>query len=174
MPLYTDFGYFAYLEGKLYLLGARDENYELIEGIHVYDIDEKHWSFIDIKGSNYHFINSVCAYEDSLYIYKFDSTLRLNLHSKELKLEVLDIDLYGSSQGNYGYVCNENLVYIFGGYDQDDSMNGVWSMDLALLELKFENLSKNMQVPTARSGHAMEVYNDKLYIVGGTDKHGQK
>jgi hypothetical protein len=60
VPVYTDYGYFAYLKGKLYLLGGRDENYELIEGIHVYDIDEKHWSFIDIKGSNDSFINSVC------------------------------------------------------------------------------------------------------------------
>ena len=61
-------------------------------------------------------------------------------------------------------------MYLFGGSSvYDGYFNNLSILDLSQEDLKFEVLNKAMNVPTARRGHAMQAYDDKLYIFGGVD-----
>jgi N-acetylneuraminic acid mutarotase len=60
-------------------------------------------------------------------------------------------------------------LFQFGGGTTDGEFNNLYVLDLSFQHLEFENLSEHLKVPTARKGHDMETYNDKLYIFGGVD-----
>jgi hypothetical protein len=71
-----------------------------------------------------------------------------------------------------GYLCKDNLIYILGGAYLQGNLNSLAVIDLNIRELRVSPLSKNHSIPIERGGHAMEVYNDELYLVGGKDTQG--
>jgi hypothetical protein len=67
------------------------------------------------------------------------------------------------------------MVFVFGGETFGrGNYNSLSVLNLDHSKLEFQNLSDKLTVPTARRGHAMEVYNDKLYIFGGVDISGNR
>jgi hypothetical protein len=71
-----------------------------------------------------------------------------------------------------GYLCKDNLIYFFGGGYSQGNQNSLAVIDLGNRELRVSPLSKNHSTPIARGGHAMEVYNNELYLFGGKDSQG--
>jgi hypothetical protein len=65
-------------------------------------------------------------------------------------------------------------VYLFGGSNKAGYSNNLSLLDLSEKDLEFQILSRRINVPTARKGHAMEAYDDKLYIFGGVDGDGNE
>lgn len=57
-----------------------------------------------------------------------------------------------------------NLI-IFGGKDQNQRLNDIWSFNLG--DFKFARLKDEGEVPTIRNGHTMNHHNGKLYLFGG-------
>lgn len=56
-------------------------------------------------------------------------------------------------------------IYIFGGKNEDERFNDLWSFNLK--NLRYELLPADGNVPAVRNGHTMNFYNDKLYVFGG-------
>lgn len=171
----------VYKDGKLYIWGTGGLVSMLISEMYVYDIEEQIWSTLDIKGTqeNASLVYGFCAYENSLYVINgFDRQKVLGYKFiNRLDLEILEWDKYDVKEddmayGAFGYVCDGSMVYLFGGFTSNVTFNNLWSIDLSAQALKWNLLGKRIKVPTARSGHAMQVYDDKLFILGGKDKYG--
>ncbi|CAI5714673.1 unnamed protein product [Hyaloperonospora brassicae] len=66
-------------------------------------------------------------------------------------------------------VYNDSL-YVFGGHDGDRRLNDFFSYNF--LTQTWTNVFVNAgQQPTSRYGHAAVVYNNAMYIFGGSDRH---
>ena len=173
--MYTDASRLVYKDGSLYIWGSVDINRESVAELYRYDISTSTWSILEISGDKIQRLNShgICAYEESLYVlYGYDTNTenfsnqvsRIDL-SREDKgwenLYDLSIDMF---PGAFGYVCNQNIVYVYSGLSATGYRNELVMIDLKESEQRISVLSKSMNVPTARYGHAMSVYNEKLYI----------
>jgi hypothetical protein len=102
--------------------------------------------------------------ETSFFIYKID------LSYENYSAEQIPISNEGVAEWLFGYDCVNNRVYLFGGGSNADGFfNSLSILDLSQSKLEFQLLNEDMNVPTARKGHAMEAYNDKIYIFGGVD-----
>jgi hypothetical protein len=105
----------------------------------------------------------------SFYIYKID------LSNENYNTEEIPISNKGVAELLFGYDCVDNLIYLFGGgTNLDGFINSFSIIDLSQPKLEFQILSNPMDVPTGRRGHAMEAYNDILYIFGGVDSNGKR
>ena len=171
----------VYKDGKLYIWGAGGIISTIISEMYVYDIEEQYWRTLDIKGKkeNASLVYGFCTYENSLYVVNgFDRQKVLGYKAiKRLDLEILEWEKYDVGEddiafGGFGYVCDGSMVYLFAGFSIDLTFNNLWSLDLSAQKLKWNLLGKSTRVPTARSSHAMQVYDDKLFILGGRDKYG--
>lgn len=153
----------------------------IVSKMYVFNIQEQYWSVLDIKGTQLEasLVYGFCGYEDSLYVmngfdrqkvvgYKAINKLNLN----KLEWERYDVQEDEMAFGAFGYVCDGSMIYLFGGFENEETYNNIWSIDLSQNKLKWNMLGRRIKVPTARSGHAMQVYDDKLFIFGGQDKYG--
>lgn len=168
-------GYFQkldYSKGCLYLLNNFGSEYGQL---YKYEIFTGNWTILkpsDKKMSIYSNCN-LCFYNDHLYSFIGDTQgqliykIKLEDESYILEENLLDRDEIGLSGNSYGYACKNNLMYIFGGVSVGGYYNSLALLDFDQYPLKFSQLSKLMYIPTARRGHAMEVYNNNLYIYGG-------
>lgn len=165
-------GTITYSDGKLYY--PVDEDTKL--KFHVYDIETEYWSIIEIRTDyDLYGVASTCTYSDIIYLVDYkDEVVRIKLDSDILEAEKLEEENNPIFRHDYGYTCDGSYLYRFGGAYDDKSGNELWRIEFSSDKVKWENLSKNLKTPTARSGHIMEVYNEKLYILGGTDKYGHK
>jgi hypothetical protein len=121
----------------------------------------------------------LCIYNHKLYsiLGSWDlsnSVIEINLKSENYELERTWIDRTGMGDTGLGYYCDENMIYLFGGTTDSGHLNTLSVLDLDKHPLQFKFLSKNMKLPSARRGHAMQVYDDKLYIYGGITDSGSK
>jgi N-acetylneuraminic acid mutarotase len=174
----------VYKEGKLYIWGADGMLQPARNDMFVYDIDSGFWKILETQGQiqsplSYGF----CEYNDSLFVIngydrftasQFEHVSRLNIKGDNKEWVRYDTMKPDMAAASFGYVCEGSMVYIFGGFNNQDAHNDLWKMDLSAEQLEWIQLGRNIQIPTARSGHAMEVYDDKLYILGGVDKYGNK
>jgi hypothetical protein len=154
--------------------------------LYIYSLDKSTWTQKEMPGkieTNLTYYTQ-CLYKDTLYlimgwdalenkgsysIFKIDLS---NENYEAQEIPVSNIDIAGWA---LGYKCKDNLVYLFGGGSLlDGYFNSLSILDLAKPELKFEILNTNMKVPKARQGHAMEVYDDKIYIFGGVDSNDKR
>lgn len=63
---------------------------------------------------------------------------------------------------------------MFGGDSWAGFYNSLVTLDLDNITSQFNILSRTMETPSPRRGHAMEAYNDELYIFGGVDRYGDR
>lgn len=164
-----------YYKGSLYLWGGTNNEYNRL---YTYDLDAEIWSVIDISYMKVKLTqhNGICIYKDNLYAIagfdpvdsiKVESVFKINLESGNYEVEEIPIINKEMGDGSFGYDCKDNMMYIFGGYSKTGDRNSLVSIDLEEPLLNFTALSKQINTPIARHGHAMEVYNDELYIYGG-------
>jgi N-acetylneuraminic acid mutarotase len=170
-----------YKDGKLYVWGAGGIINPIISEMYAYDIEKQYWSKLDIKGKqeDASLVYGFCSYENSLYVVNgFDRHANLGhkfinrLNLENLEWEKYNVEEEDMAFGGFGYVCDGSMVYLFAGFTSDITINNLWSIDLSAQKLEWNLLGKRTNVPTARSGHAMQVYDDKLFILGGRDKYG--
>ena len=73
------------------------------------------------------------------------------------------------------WICMQsNKLYAYIGLSENGYINELVMIDLKDSEQKITVLSKSIDVPTSRYRHAMSVYDDKLYILGGACKKGNE
>ncbi len=150
--------------------------------IYKYEIGATKWVTIEPSEKNTRYLgfNSICIYNDNLYsMFGFDYEISSPTH-EILKLSILDnqyqIEIVVEKQDlpNWalGYLCKDNLIYLFAGGYLEGSQNSLTTIDLDTNELRVTTFSKNKLFPKSRGGHTMEVFNDELYLVGGKDSQG--
>jgi N-acetylneuraminic acid mutarotase len=174
-PPISSKGTIVYKDGKLYFWDVTDIQ-ESVK-IYVYDIETGYWSLIEHKVSYEHPIEYgvICVYNDTIYmIDTIGSIIKLKTEGNSLEWDKLVIDSNNLPIHAYSYIVNDRYLYIFAGYNDYKNLNGLWRIDLSSDNLQWINISRDMNTPTPRSGHAMEVYNEELYILGGVDKYGFK
>lgn len=166
-----------YHDGSLYLfVGAT---------VFIYDLNTEIWSKIETSNQVIDTIvdSAQCFYKEKLYTFMGWDTITgdeiysiyiMDLSNDKYEVKEVVIDLKYIAEDSFGYTCKQGFVYMFGGYTYDGFSNSLAILDLNQSNLKFEVLSKPISVPTPRRGHAMEVYDDKLYIFGGVDTDGNK
>jgi hypothetical protein len=164
----------SYYKGSLYIYS--------IDLLYIYDLNANVWSTRMPLGKEYTilFDYAQCIYDGALYlIFGWDDNIvgasdkiyRIDLSSDRNEFEEIFISIEGIAKLTFGYGCNNNLVYLFGGNSvYDGYFNNFSVLDLSQKELELKFFNKAMNVPTARKGHVMEVYDDKLYIFGGVDQ----
>ncbi|CAI5701084.1 unnamed protein product [Peronospora effusa] len=75
-----------------------------------------------------------------------------------------------SQRKNHSAIVHKNSFYVFGGYDGDKRLNDFFSYNF--LTHTWTNVFVNAgQQPTPRYGHAAVVYENVMYIFGGSDSH---
>lgn len=159
------------------------------EYLYKFEIESKTWNRFELSGKKLSPINSygLCIYKDSLYsVFGWDievskdesSIYKVDLKTGNYQVEEIEIDKDGIGSWSYGYDCNDNIMYMFGGASMNEILteyfNSLVVYDLDNPTAPITNLSPNMKLPTPRRGHAMEVYNDELYILGGINGSGNK
>ena len=60
---------------------------------------------------------------------------------------------------------DQKNIYIFGGKDESNRLNDIWSFSLG--DFKFTKLNDSGEVPAIRNGHTMNYFQDRLYVFGG-------
>ncbi|KAF4140933.1 BTB And C-terminal Kelch domain-containing protein [Phytophthora infestans] len=75
-----------------------------------------------------------------------------------------------SQRKSHSAVVHRDSFYVFGGYDGDRRLNDFFSYNF--LTQTWTNVFVNAgQQPTPRYGHASVVYDNAMYIFGGSDSH---
>ncbi len=146
-----------------------------------YEIDTGIWTKIQPSGeeTGFAFKYALCIYNNQLYsvLGAFEpaqSVIKIDLASQNYNLERNWIDTRDMGDTGMGYYCDANLIYMFGGNAGNEDHNSLTVLDFEKYPFQFKFLSKDMKLPSARRGHAMEVYDDRLYIYGGTSDSGSK
>jgi N-acetylneuraminic acid mutarotase len=162
-----------YYKGSLYFYSG--------EFLYIYSLKDNIWTSRMPLGKEYTMLIAYaqCVYNDALYlILGWDDNIggasekiyRIDLSSDKNEFEEIFISNEGIADYTFGYDCKDNLVYLFGGSSVDYGyFNNLSILDLSQQDLEFKVFNKAMNVPTARKGHAMQAYDDKLYIFGGVD-----
>lgn len=181
-PPIADNSRLAYYDGSLYLWGTYKE-YNSIKGeLFRYDLSSESWSIVETLSDDISYIqgHGMFTYNTDLYIIngyelrtgEFHNRIHhLNLDAENKVWEEATNPEVNRNKAAFAYVCEGDILYMFGGLSKEGQTNQLLEINLKLIEESTE-LSKSMRVPTARYGHSMEVYNDKLYIFGGVDKYG--
>ena len=148
--------------------------------LYIYDLNANIWTSRMPLGKEYTILidYAQCIYNDALYlIMGWDDNIfgasekiyRIDLFNDRYDSQQISISNEGIADYTFGYDCKDNLVYLFGGDSDSGYFNNLSILDLSQQDLEFKVFNKAMNVPTARKGHAMEAYDDKLYIFGGVD-----
>ncbi len=155
----------------------------IMKNLFRYEIDTGVWTTIQISNSDITPAISCgfCLYKDTLYaVDGFVPTSfqpagyihKIHLKNGEYSVEEVSTNQGREGAGGFGFYCHENLMYIFGGHTMTSIRNSLVAVDLDTTDLKRIVISGEMRIPNSRSGHAMEVYDDKLYIYGGIKNDG--
>jgi N-acetylneuraminic acid mutarotase len=166
-----------YYNGSLYLFAGST--------IFIYDLNMENWSKIETSNEvlDSIILSAQCFYKQRLYNfmgwdyltgYQISSMYMMDLSNDKYEVKELLINLQYLALNSFGYTCINGILYLFGGFTENGYSNSLAVLDLSQSNLKLEILSEDMNVPTPRLGHAMEVYNDQLYIFGGADADSNK
>jgi N-acetylneuraminic acid mutarotase len=166
-----------YYSGSLYLFVGST--------VFIYDLKLENWSKVETSNEVLDGItlSAQCFYKQRLYNfigwnyltgYEISSMYMMDLSNDKYEVKELLINIQYIALDSFGYTCINGTLYLFGGYTENGYSNSLAVLDLNQSNLKLEILSKDMNVPTPRRGHAMEVYDDQLYIFGGADGDGNK
>lgn len=151
-----------------------------------YEISTGKWSIVEIPGERADpaLGHGLCAYKDSLYVLfgfnpitsaHFEFINRLKVDDNEVQSwKAYEIGKNVMPLVAFGFVCSDNFIYLYGGLVKTRFTNELFRIDLSSPTLEWVSLSRKVNSPTARYAHAMEVYDDKLFILGGVDKNGNK
>lgn len=152
--------------------------------LYKYDLISSTWSIIQISGPSPDYLQAhgQCVYNQSLYLihgyytykgYHSTKIYSVDLDSYDKSWEVFESAAGDLKSGAYGFICNQYNLYIFGEFTFEGLRNQLIKFPFTSNEGGVTNLSNAMTVPTPRQGHSMEVYDDKLYILGGRDREGK-
>jgi hypothetical protein len=163
----------SYYKGSLYIYS--------IDLLYIYDLNANVWTSRKPLGKEYTILMDYaqCVYNDTLYLIlgwdnyipgSSEKIYRIDLSSDRNEFEEILVSKEGIAEYTFGYGCKNNLVYLFGGDSTYDGYsNNLSILDLSKQDLEFKVFNQAMNVPTARKGHAMQAYDDRLYIFGGVD-----
>jgi hypothetical protein len=179
-----------YYNGSIYIFGGYYPYDDDANVLLYYDIDNRTWSSASLSTKiNSKTIGSVsCVYNDYFYyILGLDleagfiqSMWRVSLKnpsiSEKLEFTNADENVYRSYSSKY---CKDGTLYVFGGFNYNMQMNDINTLNLSNIytdddKYIWKRLSRDMDVPTPRLGHAMDLYDGNIFIYGGRNKEGNK
>ena len=72
-------------------------------------------------------------------------------------------------RSSFGLCCNNNIIYIFGGWDGRKHYDDLWYININDINkiLKWNKINKQIISPNKRYGCTLNYYNNKLYLFGG-------
>jgi N-acetylneuraminic acid mutarotase len=178
----------AYYNGRLYLYGGRNANYDNDLRLYSYDFTTQTWSGLTTTNSpNERETHGMVVYEDYLYVlpgwnsreeYDDGEIKRINLKTGSTKWETLKVDSDSETKAffprdSYSCVKTGSFVYFSCGWREDGILNDVVKLDLSQSPLKYEKLSDNYVSPPSRTQHSLEAIGTKLYMFGGKGEAGK-
>jgi N-acetylneuraminic acid mutarotase len=170
----------VYKDGSLYIWGSVEDN-KYLSDMHKFEISSKTWSKVEVsnKAPIYTAGYGMCVYKEHAYVIngydetaqKFENKInRINLDNHQKEWELFDTTDEYLPKAAFGFACNEDAVYLFAGQYIRGNYNILMKVSLEKSQSRSIVLSRPLTVPTARYGHAMTVYDEKLYILGGVGK----
>ena len=143
--------------------------------MHIYNLGTNSWTETEASMESFSFFAVGCLYGDHLYVIEGDTTVKMSLSNDDFNFEEIHISNEVKVNYEIAYTCIDNLVYIFGGDSMDKGYsNQLLLVDLSSQELEYVTKSGDMNVPTGRRAHAMEAYDDQLYIFGGVGSNKKR
>ena len=122
-------------------------------------------------GDKYYIIGGNDKYiRQSAFIYIYD--LSANTLEK-IKIEKNE-DICYLSMHTADYNEQKNEIILFGGYSEGEMLNTIYRFNIETREItKIDNAGADPNnIPLPRTGHASFIYNNSLYIFGGSIKDG--
>lgn len=151
------------------------------------DLKDLVWKILDVKSNQPRSVVDNLSFGYNSYMYVMqgvdqdncktkESIFRIKMEGNEVETVYMEEDNQVSSRSATGRCIVGSSVYIFGGSTCEGLLNELITVDLCNIylaqdNLQFEILSRNMVMPEARMEHAMDIYNDQLYIFGGKGKN---
>ncbi len=194
-PEANESGQIQFYNGALYFFGGNDYVGSLDVNLYKFDLLTSEWSVVSmltserpygrimggsaIVGSYYYIIGGYCndLYHDIPDIWRVD----LSIYPTSWEYINMEHDPYYEhlARDGFGYAFSDSKVFIFGGWTYNGIKNDLLELDPSkvyegVLPFQWKIMSELAVIPTARVGHAMEVYNENLYILGGKNKQGKK
>jgi hypothetical protein len=178
----------TYYNGKLYLYGGRNTDYNNDLRLYSYDFTTQTWSGLTTTNSpKERETHGTVVYGDYLYVlpgwtgieeYDDGEIKRINLKTGSTAWETLKIDSESEAKAffprdSYGYVITGSLVYFSCGFREDGIVNNVVTLDLSQSPLKYEVISENFESPPSRTNHSILSIGTKLYMFGGKGTTGK-
>jgi hypothetical protein len=178
----------AYYEGKLYLFGGRNTNYDNDFRLYIYNFATQTWTALTTTNNpKDKMLHGIGVYGDYLYclpgwggLVEIDERdiKRINLKTGSNQWETLMIDSDAEATANfprdsYGYVITGSFVYFSCGWRKNGILNDIVKLDLSQSPLKYERLSDKYASPPSRTQHSMQAIGTKLYMFGGKGEEGK-
>lgn len=188
-PSKVDDAIIQYYKGSLYVFSGISSFKYATNELYRYDIERSNWSLVKTSGVSIPDLYACCGIVIDSYLYilfGFTKTYsisndiyRINLDEVEPTWEVVDIieedDFIQSIPRVNSLLVNmEDKVVMFGGWNSQGVKNDLVILEPADLnnsKLKYRYINKITEVPPARIGHRMEVYQENLLVFGGRDKY---
>ena len=123
-----------------------------------------------LVGSKYYIIGGNDKFiRQSAFIYIYD--LETN-NLEQIKIEKNE-DICHLSMHTADYYKEKNEIILFGGYSEGEMLNTIYRFNIETKEInKIESSGDLNNTPSPRTGHASFIYENNLYIFGGSIKDG--
>ncbi len=156
-----------------------------------YELETKTWNVLSVSGEKPPALIGLMSYMYKDYLYLtagfkiqeqsyLESIWRINVYNpvawEKIEYKNSDPDISRAYASKY----SQNVtLYMYGGYNISGLKNDLLVLKLGEHyidedKLAWKILSKDMNVPTPRLGHAMDIYDGNIYIFGGKGKEGKK
>jgi N-acetylneuraminic acid mutarotase len=188
-PNKVDSAIIQYYKGSLYVFSGIESLTYASNEIYKYDIERSHWSLVKTSGAQIPRLYGCFSTVIDGYLYILfgltesyllsNDIYRINLDEIEPVWEVAYIDREDDFDESIPRINSfiasiGDKIVMFGGWNVQGVKNDLVIFeptDLKNLKLKYRYLNKVTEMPTARIGHRMEVYQDNLMVFGGRDKY---
>jgi N-acetylneuraminic acid mutarotase len=141
-----------------------------------FDVAARKWDSIPqsnaIKGRAHH---SAVLYHDTMYVFGgsdddllYDELWAFDLTNNTwtIKERKTEQSLWPSPRDNHTAVVHGNFMYVFGGMDNEGSLDELWRYDFTTGD--WEKIAK--KGPCRRGGHSAIVHADAMFIYGGIEQ----
>lgn len=158
------------INGKIYVFGGLDDNFDLLPNIEVYNPDTRLWSIESVNTSTIKKDAMFLTADNKLYVLGGYSsgTYYSDIKSYDTEKQVWRNEgSLTTARGRATTVTDGRYIYVIGGRNANGYLNTVEVFDTATAKI-----SKTFELPEALVEPQAFLYNDSLYVVGGVGYEG--